>query len=274
MWRMLPILFVFASLGLVPGCFGDNERGTGLVITAPAELDGGDSTDVTIAVRGKANDQVSVAVDSTAGTFDAPTKVVITDASGDGVFTTRYTAANKSETVTITANMTSTTTGGISSSKEVAVFEISRIGNVAPIANEVEETAYLTAYPFDLPASVNLRKLAIVAPAAATALIGLYGNIVAVDGDAPGAALARTTATLVIGPNEVAVPPVQLAAGRYWMLVTYSGEKVSTARSTAMIVGRTLSPYAFTNGLPDQAPNPMTLTTNMGLRNFYLVVRQ
>jgi hypothetical protein len=109
MWRMLPVLFVFASLGLVPGCFGDNERGTGLVITAPADLDGGDSAEITIAVRGKANDQISVAVDATAGTFDAQTKVVITDASGDGVFNARYTAANRSETVTITANMHSRT---------------------------------------------------------------------------------------------------------------------------------------------------------------------
>jgi hypothetical protein len=272
MSRVAPHVLLVVMATLAPGCFGDNDVGGSLQISAPDELDGGDAVDVTITVRGKANEQFAVAVDSPSGTFAPQSKVVITGDNGEGSFVTRYTVDNKAAIAEITANASSVRLIGESVTKRITVYEVARVGNVAPIATTFEEIDYLTAYPLEVPTPGTLRKLAIVAPAAATALLGLYTNAITIDGDAPGMALARTTATLAIGANEIEVPAQSLAAGTYWMLVTYNG-KTTAARGATTVTGRILSPYAFSLGLPDTMP-AMTLSTNMGKRNFYIVVRK
>jgi len=269
--RLAAAVFLTTAAVSTAACFGDNDGGASVQLQAPEELDGGESADVTVEFKSAASSQFSVAVDSISGVFSPQNKVGITDAEGAGSFVTRYTADNKTASVEIAANFTGA--GGVSETvtKQVSVYEVERVGNVAPILVTAEETDYLTAYPLDLTAG-TLRKLAIVAPTAATALIGLYSNAITVDGDAPSAALARVTATLVAGANEVVVPAQQITAGKYWMVVTYQGT-TTAARGPATTTGRILTSYGFERGLPDPMP-AMTLTIDMGKRNFYVVLRK
>jgi hypothetical protein len=266
----MPLVVAVALLASTAACFGDNDSGASLQLQVPEELDGGESADITVEFQSAANSQFSVAVDSVSGAFSPQNKVGITDAAGAGAFVTRYTADNETATVEIVANFTGA--GGVDEtvSRQVSVYEVERIGNITPIVETAEETDYLTAYPLDLTAG-TLRKLAIVAPTAATALVGLYRNAVSIDGDAPSAALARVTATMVAGANEVVVPAQPIAAGKYWMVVTYSGT-TTTARGAAT-TGRALMAYGFARGLPDPMP-AMPLTNNLGQRNFYVVLRK
>lgn len=266
-----PFLLLAAGASLASACFGDNERGASIELTVPEEMDGGDSVDLTVAFQAEPGAQYSVAVDGEAGFFSPQNKVGVTDAEGGGAFMTRYTAENKTGPVELTANFIGP--GGINETvrERVSVFEVERIGNVAPITITVDELDYLTAYPLDLPAG-TLRKLAIVAPKPASALIGLYNNVSSIDGDAPGAALVRTPATLVAGANEIVVPAQPITPGKYWMVVVYDG-LTTTARGAATVVGRTIDGYRFSDGLPDTMP-ATTLTTNMGKRNFYIVLRK
>lgn len=81
-------------------CFGDNatdgEEGPVdgkpeiVEITAPAELDSGSEADLVVKLKGGANEQLSVAVDTSLGAFTPQSKVVITDEKGDATFTSRY----------------------------------------------------------------------------------------------------------------------------------------------------------------------------------------
>lgn len=270
--RSFAPLFLTAAACLAAGCFGDNERGASVQLEVPAELDGNDSVDLTVTVQAEPSSQYAVAVDSAAGFFSPQNKVGVTDAEGSGVFMTRYTADNKTGPVEITANFTGA--GGVSetASQSVSVFQVERIGNVAPIAETVMETSYLTAFPLTLTAG-TLRKLAIVAPKPANALIGLYNNVSSIDGDAPGSALVKTSASLVAGANELIVPGQPIAAGLYWMVVTYEGTATTARSSLDTLVGRTIDGYRYSDGLPDTMP-ATTLTTNMGKRNFYVVLRK
>jgi hypothetical protein len=269
MARLVAVILLASATAGATACFGDNDSGASVQLQVPGEMDGGESADITVEFKSAASSQYSVAVDSVSGAFSPQNKVGITDGSGAGSFVTRYTADNKTATVEIAANFAGA--GGVSETvtKQVAVYEVERVGNIAAIAETAEETDYLTAYPLDLTAG-TLRKLAIVAPTAATALIGLYSNTI--DGDAPSTALARVTATLVPGANEVVVPAQPISAGKYWMVVTYNG-KTTAARGAATTTGRALMGYGFERGLPDPMPT-IPLTTNMGKRNFYVVLRK
>lgn len=268
------LTLALAAAAALPACFGDNAGGASISISAPDELDGEETAEITVDVKAEPNAQVSVAVDSEAGVFSQQSKLVITDGTGAGSFTTSFTVKNAAGTAVILANISGEGAERTSTRKEIPVYEIERIGEVAPIAQTTTETSYLTGYPLVLSAERTLRKLAIVAPVAATALVGFYNNTIADDGDAPKDALFRATVSLSVGTNEIEVPTQTLPAGRYWMVVTYSGSLVTTARGAETIpFGRTIVGYDFSRGLPDTMP-AMTLTTTMGKRNFYLVLRK
>lgn len=281
------MLIVAAGL-LLGACFGDNSGGgedelpdgapSILDIAGPEDLDTGDSLDLTVVIKGKANEQLSVAIDATLGSFTPQSKVIITDANGDGSFATRYTSTGTAGLETVTANVSALSTAGKSATKMLTIHDVERIGNVTPIETTIAETAgYLIVYPFELQAPRTLRKVAIVAPEATTAQIGVYSSSV---GDAmtakPVDALARVTANLVAGANEISVPSTDLAAGRYWMAVAYSGTPL--VRKVAPPLGTTLygwriTTYTFSSGLPDKLDTLVSSTT-LSLRNFYLVLRK
>jgi hypothetical protein len=280
-------LAMLASASLLMACFGDNTDEEGqlpdgapsiLDIAGPEAIDAGDGLDLTVTIKGKANEQLSVAIDATLGSFTPQNKVIITDDNGDGVFATRYTNGGKAGLDTITANVSSLSTAGKSLTKALTIFEVERLGNVTPIETTLAETAnYLIVYPFELPAPRTLRKVAIVAPQAATTQIGVYSSSAGDDMTAkPVDALVRVTANLVVGANEISVPSMDLAAGRYWMAVTYSGTPL--VRKVAPPVGTTLygwriTPYTFSSGLPDKL-DTLVFSTPLSLRNFYLVLRK
>lgn len=263
---------ILAAATCLAACFGDNERGASVELSVPQEIDGNESVDLTVAFAAEPSSQYMVAVEGEAGFFSPQNKVGVTDAEGAGMFMTRYTADNKTAPVAITATFTGA--GGVSETarKTVSVFQVERFGNLTPTAETVSEMNYLTAYPITLTAG-TLRKLAIVAPKAANALVGLYSNVSSIDGDAPGSAMFRTSAALVVGANELVTPAQPIAAGLYWMVVTYDGTATTARSSLDTIVGRTIDGYRYSDGLPETMP-ATTLTTNMGKRNFTIVLRK
>ncbi len=268
----LAALFLCCA-ALATACFGDNSIGTSLQLSGPDELDGGDTATLTIEVQGPPNLDLELTLESASGTFSTPNQVVAaTDASGKGVFSTLYTADNKAAVAIISVTYLDGDDKPVTLTKSITIHELEKVGNVEPILDTVIETSYLTAYPLQLAASATLLKLAIVAPEPADALVGLYSNTLSIDGDAPGMALARVHVALTEGVNELAVPPLPLGPGIYWMLVTYDGP-TETARGGDTIVGRSISGYLFRPELPAIAPQ-LQRSDNMGLRNFYLVLRK
>lgn len=277
-----------AALCLTAACFGDNSDGDGgelpdgkpaiVEITGAEELDLGDSAEISVKLKGKANEQLSVAVDATLGALTPQSKVVITDDNGDAVFVTSYTSGATAGTETITANVSALGTTGTSLTKTLTIFDVERLGIVSPIATVTPEVLnYLIVYPFEVSTERTLRKVAIVAPEATAAQIGLYSSSA---GDAmtarPVDALLRTTANLAVGANEIAVSPLQLPAGRYWMAVAYPNTPMVRKESPPVnvtIYGWRITTYSYAGGLPAKLDTLVTSTT-LSYRNFYLVLRK
>lgn len=177
--------------------------------------------------------------------------------------------------MTFTVNVSTLTSARVSATHKMKIFEVERQGNVTPYANiETELANYLIAYPFVLAANRTVTKLAILAPSPATALVGLYGSSATTGVEKPTSALTRTTANLVTGTNEIAIAPLALPAGTYWMAVSYMG--TPTVRKN-IEVGQTapgwrINGHLFSSGLPENLD--AATTVNLNLRNFYLVLRK
>ncbi|MEZ4364286.1 MAG: hypothetical protein R3B48_29195 [Kofleriaceae bacterium] len=262
------------AFGLLASCFGDNQGGAALRLSAPDELDGGDTAELTISVDGAANnEEVNVELSASTGTLSSAGVVVVTDAQGHGSVSVQYTAANETGPATINAAASAPRLGTVGATKQIKLYEVTRVGNVTPITNTVKEQDYLTAFPINIPTNGTLRKLGVVAPEPATVVIGLYDNTPSIDGDTPNAALARGELSLAAGVNELIVEPRALSAGKYWIVVTYNGEATTARDAINLVTGRTLTDYSFGRGLPDTLPS-MNLTTNMGERNLYIVLRR
>lgn len=267
-------------------CFGDNatdneEEGPVdgkpeiVEITAPAELDSGTEADLVVKLKGGANEQLSVAVDTSLGAFTPQSKVVITDDNGDATFTSRYASGAVGGEATFTVNVSTLANTRASAAHKLTVFEVERQGNVAAIAHvEAEQANYLIAYPFTLTANRTVTKLAIIAPAPATTLVGLYTSSTSTGVVKPADALVRMTATLVEGANEIAIAPLSLAAGTYWMAVSYMGTPMvrKSIEVGDSVSGWRITGHLFTSGLPSSLD--AATSSSLSLRNFYLVLRK
>lgn len=274
-------------------CFGDNTTdGTGeeeeeelpdglpgvLDIAAPADLDIGDSFDVTVKVKGKPNEQLSIAVDSSLGTFAMQSKVLITNDAGEGSFITRYTSA-MSGAETIRANVAVPGTAGHSKTKALTIYDIERLGNVAPVSptSSAQTAGVLIAYPMELTTARTVRKLGINHPAQSPAMpvnahVGLYATVSATS----ISVLAKTTVALTTGQNEIAIPPQDLPAGKYWMVVLYEGEPQVYRSTTVQVTLLYKLSQSYSAGLADQIGDLLTSSpaASYYLRNFYLVLRK
>lgn len=283
------LLAAVLSLAAV-ACFGDNEGGDSdgsaeepqkdapsiVNITALDEIDTDAKAPITVTLKGKANEQLSVAVETALGTFSPQNAEVLTNDIGEASFTTLYSSGATGGSSTFTVNVSSSASLRTSKSRNVTIREVERLGNVTALAHsEAEQADYLIAYPFELTAARTLTKLAIVAPVSATALVGLYASTVGTPTTAkPTAALVRMTATLVTGANEISIDPLPLAAGRYWMAVSYLGIPVVNKNVDigASVPGWRITGHLFSSGLPERLD--AALATNLAIRNFYLVLRK
>jgi hypothetical protein len=285
-------LAALAFATLLTACFGDNSEdqegpgpGPGPGGSAPSiveisgsdELDLGDSIDVTVKVRGEANEQLSVAVESKlGGGFNPQNKVVITDAAGEGSFTTRYTSGTTAGLDTLTFNVSDLEAKSKTATKDVTLYDIERFGNVTPLAETGtnQPAGFLVAYPMTLTTARLVRKLGIVHPPQATQVrvqVGLY----ATDTATSVTAITKTTATLVTGLNDIPIPPTPLAAGSYWMVVAYEGSPSIYRSTTIPIALRYKLTHDFDVGLTDKITDLMTSSgTQYYIRNFYLVLRK
>jgi hypothetical protein len=267
---------------LFVACFGDNsdEQGPGNApsiteIAGPVELDTGEETDFTITVRGQANEQLSVAVDATLGTFSPQTKVVITDEEGVGSFVTRYVSGSTAGPVTITANVSTLAANGQSSSKDLVLHEVERLGNVTSLNSPTMETAnYLIAYPFTITGARTFTKFGIIAPQATNAQVGLYTSTNTVPSSRPLALITKLTANLALGKNELVVDPSALTAGEYWMVVTYEGTPMVHKNIEKTVAGWSIVGWLYSQELPSSFTGIMLEATPLSDRNFYLVLRK
>lgn len=280
------LLASFLSLSTV-ACFGDNsdegeeeepQKDTPVIvdITALDEIDTDAKAPITVKVKGKADQQLSVAVDTALGSFTPQNATIITDGNGDGTFTTLYSSGAVGGSSTFTVNVSTLAELRTSKSRNVTIHGVERLGNVIAITHsEAEQADYLIAYPFELTTARTLTKIAIVAPASATALVGLYASTVGTPTTAkPTAALVRMTATLVAGANEISIDPLPLAEGRYWMAVSYMGVPLVNKNIDvgASVSGWRINGHLFSSGLPERLD--AALATNLAIRNFYLVLRK
>jgi hypothetical protein len=277
-----------ASLTL-GGCFGDNAgepNGNGsdepgapsiVEIAAPDEADIGDVIDLTVKVKGAANEQLSVAIDGTLGTFSPQNKVVIADDNGEGTFATRYAAGIAAGTDTIKANAASTN-GTSSKNKTLIVHDVERFGNTTTISTTSKEVAsYLIVYPLMTPRAGLLTKVGILAPEATTAWIGLYTSARdELQRDKPQTALFKVMVPLAVGVNEIQVPKTPVESGKYWVAVTYIDTPFvrKTSSASLQITGwnRTTHPFDLPDSLAAQAD--LMYSTTINQRNFYLVLRK
>jgi hypothetical protein len=302
--RMQRISALFAaaatvsSLALV-GCFGDNNggpNGTGsgepdgpsiVEIVAPDEADVGDMLDLTVKVKGVANEQLSVAIDGMLGTFSPQAKVVIVDDNGEGTFATRYTAGSLPGTDSRGTEMIKVSAANLSGvsalkSKELAIYDIERVGNTVPFSSNVALTKQairvLIAYPMTIDRPRVVSKLGIIHPpqdilGLGDAQVGLYATSTATS---VTAIIAKTSVKLVPGQNEILIPPASVPAGKVWMVVTFKDEPL-VYRSTTLADVLFTTTYLVSDSLPDTISGLKasdTVANRIGDRNFYLVLRK
>jgi hypothetical protein len=284
---------VLASASLLMACFGDNtedQEGPGpggstpsiVEITGAQELDLGDSADVTVKVRGEANEQLSVAVEGKlGGGFNPQNKIVITDATGEGSFTTRYSSGTTAGVETLTFNVSDLDAKSKTATRDITLYDVERIGEVTPLAamGATQTAGYLVAYPMTLTTARVVSKLGIVHPAQETQVrvqVGLYTT----DTATSISAITKTTAILATGINDIPIPPTPLAAGSYWMVVAYEGSPSVYRSTTDVVVMRYKVDHVYADGLTDNigglttSSNMMGTSTRLYRRNFYLVLRK
>lgn len=281
--RRIAFAILFTAAAVLPtACFGDNSSGENgptdpdepsiTEIVGPIEIDTGEELDFTIRVKGQANQQLEVAVSSTLGSFSPPSTMLITNEVGDGSFITRYASGTTGGAATIIASVKDSE-GDKMASKDVTVFEVERFGNATPLLTPVLETAgYLIAYPFTLSETRTFTKFGIIAPQAATALVGLYSST-SPPSPEPLALVTKVTATLVVGRNEISIPASVLSAGNYWMAVAYQGTPM-VYKGPGQVPGWYALGWDYADGLPDSFTNVVLDNTNLSTRNFYLVLRR
>lgn len=279
-----------ATLCLSAACFGDNTDGNDdsgglpdgkpavLELSTPVDLDVGDGFDLTVRVKGKSNEQLSVALDAKLGTFTQQNKLIITDDSGEGTFSTRYTSSGTAGTETLTANVSSPGSSGTSQTRSLTIFDVERLGNVSPVGTATTQTAgVLIAYPMDLTTERVVRKLGITHPTqtgggTVNATVGLYTTDTATSLNV----VARKTVSLVAGANEIEIPATSLQAGRYWFVIIYDGSP-QVYRSTDIQVTLLYKlGHTYELGLPDTLVGLATSdnVNSYYARNLYLVLRK
>jgi hypothetical protein len=285
---------VLASTSLLMACFGDNTEDQGgpgpgggdapsiLDIAGPEDADVGNSLDLTVKVKGKANEQLSVAVDGGLGTFSLQNKVVITDDLGEGAFTTLYTSGTAG-LETITANVSALNAAGSSATKMITIHGVERQGNIVPLTGAAvapQRANVAIAYPVVLSTARVVSKLGIVHPTQPTttpptpptiAHVALYST----ETVSSIRLITNSTATLAAGANEIPIEPTSLEAGSYWMVVAYSGSP-NIYRGASKVM-KYQEPHDFAAGLPNVLADLVTsdnLTNPFADRNFYLVLRK
>ncbi|MEZ4361489.1 MAG: hypothetical protein R3B48_14980 [Kofleriaceae bacterium] len=287
----LRIGLIAASGALLGACFGDNSDNNPdgnpgsttpsvTEIASPDGLDPGDTASVTVKVKGKPATQLSIVVDGVLGTFDPPSKLVITDDAGEATWVTQYTVGDTSGDETITANVSDLAGAARSATKSMTVYAVERLGNVAPVGPaEMQVAGVLLAYPMVLDRTRVVTKLGIVSPtqpAPVPTQVGLY----ATDTATSVSVIAKTTANIVGGVNQISIPKQELVAGTYWMVVAYDGTP-QIYRSPNLVQLRYKTTHVFSGGLADtitglttSAPDLASPLLRYYARNFFLVVRQ
>ncbi|MBK7536509.1 MAG: hypothetical protein IPI49_14290 [Myxococcales bacterium] len=254
-------LFLLAASVLATACFGDNAGGPSdssqdpsvLEISGPDALDERDSVDLTIKVKGDPSTELSLSIDATLGTLSPRTASVVPDLNGEAVFVTRYTAGTQGGEEMLTANISTPDGPGKSLTRPFTIHGVEVLGHAASLAETPAQAAgVLVAYPLVLPTARLVRKLGVFAPtqipdAPVDAQLGLY----ATDTATSVKVLAKTTAKIVPGANEIAIPPQALQAGAYWIVVAYAGSPRVFRQPDEPVILRYKTTHVFAGGLPD-----------------------
>jgi hypothetical protein len=257
------------GLWFLPACFGDND-GSGspqiVDVSVPASVDAeGGSATLVVRVRGRAEEQLSIALNGTLGSFDPSEKLVITDANGDASMMTSFTAGAVSGDEEAIANVSNFSGDRSSFRFAFPVTPINRVGQFTQLpSSEPASLGYLEGQAITVTDPGVLRRVGIVSTGAVDVVVGIYTE----SAGQPTTLLASTSATLKLGVNELPVPDTSLPAGTYWFMANYRTAVslyVGTATRFTKFVSRT-----FATALPTTYPPHMTYTDNV--RNYYFVL--
>lgn len=221
---------IAATLLCAPGCFGDNSDGVGspssddlsfTSVEAPvAGVDAeGSRTPIQIRVKGKRDEQLTIAVTSTLGTFSPEQNVVITDAAGEATWSPEFIAGPTGGDAMAVANVANLSGDRVSHEFSFPVVPFTRVGEVAQLPNADAITAgYLEGQSIELDKPGKLRRVGLIVNSRTDVSVGIYSDVAG----APTALLTTVRARLQVGVNELVVPEVMLPAGTYWFMATFS----------------------------------------------------
>jgi hypothetical protein len=257
------------GLWFVVGCFGDND-GSGspqiVDVSVPAGVDAeGGSATLVVRVRGRAEEQLSIALNGTLGSFDPSEKLVITDANGDASMMTSFTAGTVSGDEEAIANVSNFSGDRSSFRFAFPVTPINRVGQFAQLSSsEPADLGSLEGQPITVTDPGMLRRVGIVSAGPVEVVVAIYAE----NAGQPTTLITSTSATLKLGVNELPVPEASLPAGTYWFAAQYRTAVtlyVGTATRSTKYFTQT-----FGTALPATFPTHTTYTDTV--RNYYLVL--
>lgn len=273
--RLLAASTVACATLCAAGCFGDNSGGGPPAIMSvepPAQgvdAEGGRAP-VHIRVKGQRDEQLTIALTSTLGTFTPEQEVLITDAEGLASYSPEFVAGAESGEAMAVGNVADLDGERVSFELSFPVVPLSRVGEVAQLPNlsTVIAANYLEGQSITLAAAGKLRRVGIVAPTETNVAVGIYTDVAGV----PTKLLASASTRLKVGVNELPVDAVELAAGTYWFMSNYDSAPTAPRlyrSSTVRPLKYIMIPFSTT--LPTAYPAAYSSTTEP-LRNCYLVL--
>lgn len=265
-------------------CFGDNESTSSIaaelpVVTAilgPADVDEDAASNFELHVQGRPDETLTVNVGASVGAVTPAVQELQTDSAGEATLVVKYAAEGRSGAAELTAQVSRLATSGPPTSKALTVHTVERIGDAAAVGSTSQQIAgVLIAYPVSLATERVVRKLGVFAPAQIPpATVDVQLGLYATESASSVRALAKATAKLVAGANEIEIPAQTLPAGTYWFVIAYRGSPLIYRDPDVAVSVRYKTGYDYATGLEEVISELSPSNGNYYKRSLYLVVRQ
>jgi hypothetical protein len=158
------------------------------------------------------------------------------------------------------------------------------VGPSEALANTQSYSAnFMIAHSVTIPSAGELTGFGIITREGGTSVnMGLYANVGASPSDRPSTRIAQTGATsLQAGRQEIAVAPVEVPAGDYWIVTVFDAATGVAASADSQSDGPTVAirylaeGLTFADSLPADMEDAGTLQNEaLPITNFYLVLLQ
>lgn len=246
------VLLVF-SLVVCAACVYDERAPTIRELVLPAEVDADSPIDVIIRVQGLPREQLSIVLDATLGTFTPDSRDVIADAQGAAEITARY-VSPKGGMEEVHVSVAAASGAQDLETRTFRVFNVTRIGTTSAteLFHGPHIAGQLIAYPISLTTPQVIRRLGVISPPVTPAVLvdaqlGIYTTL----SSTSISVLAKTSAKLAAGHNEIEIPPLSLPEGVYWFVIAYSGTPLVYRSITNVVSMRVKNGVPYSEGLAD-----------------------